>query len=294
MMKEFSFMDNVCPECQNKFNSMLSLTIHWGRTHKRQGTELWLKLNNLEKEPTCACGCEGKVRFLDSGRGFRKYIRGHAARIKNNYNTEKSTANSIKKRREMLKDGTWKPWFEKETGEHWAKGKTKENCPSIMQAMITRETPEYKVIASERSRRPRLSGVKYGPAHSRWKGGTSYMYLGCQSKSRLYREWKLPILKAGNFQCSKCQHGKELQVHHDKVKFSEILHIIAKEYNWEESFLAALQNGLEELCNLKHRTSEAIVDYHVQNNVSGIVLCRACHGELHPSLNFKQSEELET
>lgn len=272
---------------------MLSLTIHWGRTHKKQRTELWLRLNNLEKEPTCACGCGGKVKFLDAGRGFSEYVWGHAARIKNNYNTEKSMANSIKKRREMLKDGTWKPWHEKETGAHWSKGKTKENCASVMQATITRETTEYKLESANRMREGRLSGViptLYGTASSQWKGGTSPLTATCGSNIRLYREWKYPLLKAGNFQCSKCQHDKDLHVHHDKIKFAEIIHLIAEEYNWETVICSSLT---EETHALKKTISDAVVDYHVKNNISGIVLCRACHGELHPSLNFKQTEELE-
>jgi hypothetical protein len=29
-----------------------------------------------------------------------------------------------------------------------------------------------------------------------------------------------------------------------------------------------------------------IVDYHVNEEVSGITLCKGCHNKLHPSLNF--------
>lgn len=280
-----------CPKCENQYDEICSLAKHWSRTHHETPKALWLALNGLTQDPTCACGCLGAVRFLDSGRGFREYVHGHASRIKNNFNTEKSMANSIKKRREMLKDGTWKPWFEKETGEHWAKGKTKENCPSIAQQAITRNTPEYRALCSARFRQYRLSGripTLYGKETSQWKGGTSSLTGTCYTNTRLYKEWKFPILKAGNFQCSKCQSVKDLHVHHDKIRFAEIIHLMAKEYNWENFVCSPLT---EETHALKKIISNAVVDYHVNNNVSGIVLCRACHGELHPSLNFKKTEE---
>ena len=31
---------------------------------------------------------------------------------------------------------------------------------------------------------------------------------------------------------------------------------------------------------------ERIVNYHVKNNISGITLCKSCHNQMHPSLNF--------
>jgi len=271
------------------------LAKHWSRTHRETPKALWLSLNNLEKEPTCACSCGEEVRFLGSGAGFRKYVLGHAARIKNNFNTPKSMANSVKTRREMLKAGTWKPWFEKATGQHWAKGKTKENCPSIMNQMITRETPEYKAITSKRMRDNRLNGTMpslFGRESSQWKGGTSSLTGTCHANTRLYKEWKFPILKVFGFKCTKCQNTKELQVHHDKMKFAEILHLIAEANNWEESFcLSTKEQGEGPLYSLKQKISEEVVDYHVQNNISGEVLCRECHGQHHPSLNFKQEAE---
>ena len=32
--------------------------------------------------------------------------------------------------------------------------------------------------------------------------------------------------------------------------------------------------------------ADAVVDYHINNHVSGITLCGRCHEEKHPSLNF--------
>ena len=37
---------------------------------------------------------------------------------------------------------------------------------------------------------------------------------------------------------------------------------------------------------LKKSIAAKIVDYHVQNKVSGITLCGECHEKYHPSLNF--------
>jgi len=37
---------------------------------------------------------------------------------------------------------------------------------------------------------------------------------------------------------------------------------------------------------IKKIISDTVVDYHINNKVSGITLCHKCHNELHPSLNF--------
>ena len=278
-----------CPECQEQFNNSLTMLAHARYVHKFDQETVYRKLHNIEDNPTCECDCGALVPYITFSVGYRKYVRGHASRVKNNFNTEKSMNNSIKKRREMLKDGTWKPWHEKETGKHWSKGKTKENCASVMQATVTRETPEYKLESANRMRENRLNGIMptlYGKDASQWKGGTSSLTGTCYANTRLYKEWKLPILKAGNFQCSKCENKKDLHVHHDKIRFSEIIHLIAKQHDWEKVVCSVLT---EETCSLKKTISDSVVDYHVNNKVSGIILCRACHGELHPSLNFKQN-----
>jgi hypothetical protein len=95
-----------CPksDCDNEYDNIVSLSKHWSRSHKLPKKELYLKLHNVT-EPTCACGCGGEVKFLDAGRGFREFIRGHASRVpeKNNFVSRKAQENSLKTRRKMWK-----------------------------------------------------------------------------------------------------------------------------------------------------------------------------------------------
>ena len=93
------------------------------------------------------------------------------------------------------------------------------------------------------------------------------------------------------FKCTKCgkqgNGGGILQVHHDKERFSEIVNSHAEKLNWYQE----LQDAGYDLTNdniilLKTKISEAVMDYHIKNDVSGIVLCKFCHKKEHKSYNF--------
>ncbi len=72
-----------------------------------------------------------------------------------------------------------------------------------------------------------------------------------------------------------CGKNKNLHVHHNKEQMSEIIqkHLVddMKPKTFEE----------------KEMIADAVVDYHINNHVSGITLCGKCHNEIHPSLNFQ-------
>lgn len=285
-----------CTRCVNEYNNIISLARHWVRTHKLETKILFMELNGLKEEPTCKCGCGGIVKFLDAGRGFSEYVRGHIARIHNNWgNNPKAREKSLETRREMIKDGTWKPFFENETGEHWAKGKTKETDTRVAQQILTRETPEYKKKSSKRMSEMRLNGTiptLVGSESSQWKGGTSPLLNVCHANSRLYKEWKYPILLTAMFTCQKCklENKKEnnvvLHVHHDKVKMATIVRLIAENNNWESFYGKSTEVDNPILSSLKQKISDEVADYHIKNNVSGIVLCESCHTSLHKKMNF--------
>lgn len=286
-----------CPICNKQYKGLISLSYHCKKSHNLNSKDIFLKINNLDKEPTCACGCNRPVKFLGIKHGFRKYIRGHISRIDNNFHKNPETfQKSLKKRKQMIKDGIFKPFISKETGEYWNKGLTKETDERIANRVnaFKNNTEGIKRI-SERLSRNRKNGVVptlYGKDHSQWNGGVSTLYRVCYSNNKLYKEWKYPKLKAANFTCSKClknninNNPTILEIHHNDILMSEIVKKIAIEYNWEYNIGSRLENCTQEMFELKQKIAEAVAQYHIDNNVSGIVLCKECHKKVHASYNF--------
>ena len=121
----------------------------------------------------------------------------------------------------------------------------------------------------------RLNGTvptRYGKDAPNWKGGSSSISNLIYANNRLYKEWKYPILKGNGFKCVQCQSTGELHVHHNKEKLSEII----------TRFNSDAPDNFE----IKKMIADEVIDYHIQNDVSGITLCEDCHKEMHPSLNF--------
>ena len=71
------------PLCVNIITfSMSSLD----QTHKYDGRDiLYQKINNLSGPHLCECGCKQSTKYLDFGRGYSKFIKGHQSRVKNNW-----------------------------------------------------------------------------------------------------------------------------------------------------------------------------------------------------------------
>jgi hypothetical protein len=290
--EEEEIKPHVCPLCTALFPSLLSLSVHFRKGHKKPSKELYILLNG--SEPRCACGCGEKTKFLGIREGFREYIRGHAARVNNNWgHNQKAREKSLETRKKMIEDGTFHPFFEKETGQHWAQGKTKETNKSI------------KKMAENRSADPRLSerAKKYwkdgtfkgksGPEHSQWKGGIAPLHTMCSSSKRLYKEWKRPFLEAARFACQECgkdfynngNKNPKLNVHHNQESMSSIVISEARRLGWADHYAVATPYSIETF-QLKQEIIKAVTDYHLTNKVSGIVLCHDCHKKKHKSLNF--------
>ena len=198
----------------------------------------------------CKCGCGEIVK--------NEWVRGHVSRVRNNWgHNQKAIENSANTRRKQYKNGERKVWNDgltKETDNRLADAGLK-----ISKSFTDDRRKEYAEIMKKH----RLDGTiptLHGPDSSQWKGGTSPLSAKVYGSNRLYTEWKYPILKKAGFKCEKCQSKLELHVHHNKEKMSEII---------------------SELMDF-----DKIIDYHIYNKVSGIVLCKDRHKDEHPSLNF--------
>ena len=103
--------------------------------------------------------------------------------------------------------------------------------------------------------------------HPYWKGGVSSLQE--TTRGKLYHSWSYQKIKSANFVCQKCSNSFKLQVHHDKEKFAEIIQKSLKQFNISD----VTKISFEE----KKELENWIVNYHIENNVSGIVLCENCH-----------------
>jgi len=210
--------------------------------------------------------------------GFYDFVRGHHIRIHNpwGHNPE-----ALRK-----SHATTKKLYEDGLIHSWKKGLTKDTDERV--AAIGRkasETINNNVSELERRskmmRKLRLDGTiptLYGKEHSQWKGGTSSLSGLCHSNNRLYNEWKFPKLKNANFRCEQCSSTDNLCVHHDGERMADIVRKISIENDYK---------GTDEEYDVKLTISELVTQYHIDNDVSGVVLCEECHKKIHPSLNFK-------
>lgn len=199
------------------------------------------------------------------------YVKGHLQRVKNPWgHNKKALEKSIETRRKndlFNHNPTWNAGLTKETDERLKK---------LGQTISDRHGEEY----SKRMTENRLNGTiptLWGPDHPQWKGGTSSLSAECHGDGRLYAEWKYPKLKAAGFKCGRCGSTDRLCVHHDKERMATIIHRMVEKFGYDGSV-----SSHEEKC----RVVEAVVEYHLQNDVSGEVICHGCHEEEHPGLNF--------
>lgn len=280
----------TCPICKIYSSKFLdTIARHLARQHKEScypREKLYVDNVCDGITPTCKCGCGEPVKFLTIEIGFREYKLGHMARVKNNYQTEKSIANSKATIKRLVQEGKFK-----HLQSGWSKGLTKETDQRVRNLTNSINSNREEIRKkSERLSKLRLDGTVptlYGPEHSQWKGGISPLNNLCRSYTRLYKEWKYPRLVEAGFKCSECSNSEKLEVHHDKQTFSEILRIAAKENNWEKNLTTSTVSTTE-IETLKQKIKDFIVDYHIQHNVSGKVLCVQCHQNIHGNLNFSK------
>jgi hypothetical protein len=259
-----------CKICNKEFNSIESLRKHYGRLHKIPSQTFYDEFILNGDVPKCKCGCGETPKFISFEKGYKEWVRGHISRVKNNWgHNENAIQKSAQTRREQFENGERTVWND---------GLTKEVDVRVAEygrKVSNSFTDERKLTYSNNMRNYRLNGViptKWGIESPGWKGGTSSINNLVRVNKRLYKEWIYPILCEQTFSCQKCGSSKNLEVHHNEETMADILHKFvdkSNEYTFDE----------------KRDIMNNVIDYHIQNKVSGEVLCRKCHKELHPSYN---------
>ena len=262
-------MQYKCKQCSKEFNNYNSLRKHASRIHKIKSQDFYVEFYLGGEYPMCKCGCGENTNWI--GHGFREYRRGHVARIHNNWgHNKKAIEKSAETRRQQYKNGereVWNKGLTQETDE-----RVKDNCKNIVKWNKSEEGRKLKSYYMKKHRLDGTIPTLYGPDSPRWKGGTSPISNIIYTTSKFYEEWKYPILKRDNFKCVQCQSTDKLHVHHNKEKLSEIIN----------RFNSDAPDNFE----IKKIIVGEVIDYHIQNNISGVTLCENCHREKHPSLNF--------
>lgn len=90
----------TCKECDREFESLDSVRRHRSQTHGINAEQTYIDYVLCGVIPECKCGCGDKPTYLGIKVGYREYIRGHAARINNNWGHNKE---SLRKSHETQK-----------------------------------------------------------------------------------------------------------------------------------------------------------------------------------------------
>lgn len=298
MMASTAYTSTNCPFCIRanadsikEYKTFRQLSKHCRTAHSLTNEQVYRALYFNDVRPVCKCGCGEEVAFVCFSVGYRDYKVGHISRICNNYQTEQSIIKSRNTKKQMIANGTLKPFHIKSTGNHWALGLTKETDSRIANHTYTADERRRRSEAMKKSWRLGIIEPLSGPAHANWKGGISSLLALCHADRRLYKEWKYVKLCAAKFACQACdqsnsayQQRQKLEVHHDKEQMSDIVRRIAISLGWSDHYACAPDN--EESLKLIRKIVSSVADYHIENNVSAIVLCTTCHKSIHNKYNF--------
>jgi len=262
-----------CKICSKEFGSIESLCKHYGRMHKVPSQQFYDEFVLGGNVPKCKCGCGETPSFNGFTKGYKEWVRGHISRIKNNWgHNETAIEKSAQTRREQFENGERTVWNDGLTKENDVRVKLySEKGSGTIRNNIDEINRRSEWLRDARNNRKEFQS-KYGKYSVNWKGGTSSINNLVRNNKRLYKEWIYPILCEQKFSCQNCNSSKNLEVHHNTETMSDILQKFvdkSKEYTFDE----------------KRDIMNMVIDYHVENIVSGEVLCRDCHKELHPSYN---------
>ena len=263
----------VCPKCKKEFDKYVSMSRHAGLTHDIPSDQFYVDCLLGGAWPLCKCGCGQKVKWSWQLKGFRSYCQGHQARILNNWgNNPKAIEASAETRRRQYASGErvqWNDGLSSLTDE-----RVKRNGYAVSEAFTVDRKRRYSKIM-RRNRLDETVPTLRGTQHPQWNGGTSEINILARTDKRLYDEWKYPILIRDRFKCVECGGvDRGLHIHHDKEQMCEIV----KKHMPDTDVITDFE--------LKKSIASKIVDYHINNHVSGITLCGRCHNKIHPSLNF--------
>jgi hypothetical protein len=262
-----------CKICNKEFDKLESLFRHLMKKHSLSSQSVYNEYTLNNNIPTCKCGCGEVPIFRGFTKGYGEWIRGHVSRVKNNWGHNEAAINkSSETRKNQYESGERKVWND---------GLTKDTDERVklysLKSSNTLRTNQTELIRrsiwlSDARKNTESFKTKYGKEAANWKGGTSSINNIIRANKRLYEKWKYPILKASNFECVKCNSTNNLEVHHNNQTMSEIIQKFVdknKEYTFDE----------------KRDIMNNVIEYHIDNSISGEVLCRDCHKELHPSYN---------
>lgn len=152
---------NICSICNSEFNSYDSLRRHSSKSHKINSNQFYIDFYLNSYWQLCKCGCNEKVRdpkiyILKDGTEWQQsYIRGHIARIKNNWGHNKEAIENSRKTKIKLY-GT--KWGCKKTGSVWNKGS--KGLQVSWRKGLTKETDERI-----RNTALKLTGRKFSKDH---------------------------------------------------------------------------------------------------------------------------------
>lgn len=268
-----------CIDCNKECKDYEFLRKHRSRSHKIHSSKTYVDYFLKGIHPKCKCGCGGEVNWHRRHKGknkFNPFIYGHHNRVHNNWgHNKKAQEKSAETRRKQYANGE---------RFAWCKGLTKDTDVRLKllgekSSKTIKSNPDELTRRSKRMSNLRKSGViptLYGNEHSQWKGGISTIQQISRGDKRIYHKWKFPILKRDGFKCVNCNSEDELHVHHNKETFSDIIKKVMTLDDYENI------NDHE----VKKNIADKILEYHINENVSGITLCKKCHGDIHPSLNF--------
>lgn len=120
--------------------------------------------------------------------------------------------------------------------------------------------------------RKRTSCGLRGELNPAWKGGISGVSFMVHADKKLFKTWKRPILERDRFECQHCGQQGNLHVHHNDVMMADIIAMFVPE---DRKALSHDQKKV--IC-------ERVAKHHVENNISGISLCKSCHTKEHERL----------
>jgi very-short-patch-repair endonuclease len=100
-----------CKKCEREFETLDSLRRHNKQKHGVDAEKTYIEYVLEGVEPTCKCGCGEVPNFLSIEKGYVEYIRGHAARVNNNWGHNKEALKkSHETQKKMHAEGTLKVW----------------------------------------------------------------------------------------------------------------------------------------------------------------------------------------
>jgi len=141
-----------CKKCEREFETLDSLRRHNKQKHGVDAEKTYIEYVLEGVEPICKCGCGEKPKYLGIDAGFRDFIRGHAARVNNNWgHNPEALKKSHETQKKMHDAGTLKVWND---------GLTKEDPRVAENTRKTMSNPERGNNISQA-----LSGIPKSDEH---------------------------------------------------------------------------------------------------------------------------------